>query len=223
MTSTETSLCLSYCWVLESFCFLLHNKCRWSPAWAPNQKADFSYSGSTAGPQRRAATVLSSLSKLWESPCPEATLPQPQPQIASRSFVRGWVSQRTHLAWALRPALCTRLWVGRMHPCSQGMGNVVRESEVTRHLPFNVKGTKVGRVRCCKDLWEGHLAQHRESRVGFLEEVTSYSWRNFRLSRQKDCSGGRGTWVKMEKGENILGKVRCVCKSFKGEKENGSS
>lgn len=26
--------------------------------------------------------------------------------------------------------------------------------------------------------------------------------------------------MKMENGENILGKVRCVCKSFKGEKEN---
>lgn len=27
--------------------------------------------------------------------------------------------------------------------------------------------------------------------------------------------------MKMENGENISGEGRCVCKSFKGEKENG--
>lgn len=62
-----------------------------------------------------------------------------------------------------------------MHPCPQGTGNITREAEVTRHLPFNVTGATVGKIRCCKDLQEGDLTQGRESRVGFLEEVTFYS------------------------------------------------
>lgn len=42
-------------------------------------------------------------------------------------------------------------------------------------MPFNVTGATVGKIRCCKDLQEGDLTQGRESRVGFLEEVTFYS------------------------------------------------